>query len=254
MKMPKKQTLGLIGTGLALYLIFLAVLFPASLAWSLTQERATPLQLASLQGSIWSGSAGHVRYSNEMLGKLEWRLSPWSLLRGQPGAWISLNRNGETLEGHITMDSDNTLSASDLSLSIHGESLRSWTTPYLLHGEIQANLSALHYQPGKRVQAEGRLSFDNAEIEGPQSLILGRIDASISPEAEGSVLKFENNDSPLDMKGNIRLNGNGSYRVTAGVLNRDNQRRDINEALKIFGKPDATGRIQLSYYGKLRLR
>lgn len=254
MRRPVKQTLGLTGAGLLLYLVFLIAMFPATLGWSLAQQRAKPLQLSGLQGSIWNGSAGHVRYGNEMFGRLEWRLSPWSLLFGQPGAWIKLDRQGETLEGYVLLASDNTFSASDLSLSIHGESLSAWTAPYLLHGEIKADLSSLNYQPGERLQAEGRFSFDNAEVEGPQSLTLGRIDANISPEAEGSILRFENGDSPLDMKGNIRLNGNGSYRVTANVLNRDKQRRDITEALKLLGKPDATGRVQLSYYGKLRQR
>lgn len=254
MRRPSHQTLALGAAGLILYLIFLAVLFPAGLAWSLAQKDLPGLKLSGIEGSLWKGSASHAYYRNEPLGRLEWRLSPWALISARPGADIHLQRDGESFEATIRQAEDNGLLASNLRLSLHGETLRNWTAPYLLHGEIKAELSSLNYRPGKQIQAEGRITIDNAEVEGPQSLALGRIDARIEPAAEGSELTFENKDSPLDMKGNIRVNPNGNYRVTAGVLNRDKRRKDIIEALKVMGKQDATGRTQLSYYGRLRLR
>lgn len=242
----------LAGTGIVLYLLFLAYLIPASLGWKLApQSLKTQVQLSGLQNTIWNGSASRIMINNTPAGKLEWQLSPWSLLLGRVSADIKLTRNRELIEGHVSLTPSGGLLAEDLNLKLNGETLGQITTPYLLHGNIEGNISALSYQQGKTIQASGKIRLNDANIEGPQSLILGQVNADIMPESDGSTVKIENRDSPLDIKGTLKINGNGSYRMTLGVLNRDNQRKDIDQALRVFGKPDATGRIQLTYYGKL---
>jgi len=247
-----RSTLITAGSGFALYLLFLAYLFPASLGWKLApQSIKAQVQLSGLQDSIWSGTASRVMINNTPAGKLEWQLSPWSLLLGRLSADIRLTRNRELVEGHVTLMPSGALMAEDLNLNLKGETLHQVTSPYLLHGSIEGHINTLSYQQGKTIQASGKVLLKDAHIEGPQSLTLGQVTAAIEPEDEGSNVKIDNQASPLDIKGTLKLNGNGSYRMTLGVLNRDNQRKDIDQALKVFGKPDATGRIQLTYYGKL---
>jgi general secretion pathway protein N len=249
---PYRPTLILAGTGIGLYLLFLIYLFPASLGWNLApQSLKSQVQLSGLQGSIWSGTASRVMINNSSAGKLEWQLSPWSLLLGRISTDIQLVRNQELIEGHVALTAGGRLAASDLNLRLNGETLGQLTSPYLLHGNIEGNISILTYQQGKVIQASGKVLLTDANIEGPQSLILGQVNADIEPESDGSIIKFKNLGSPMDIKGTLKLNGNGNYRINLGVLNRDSKRQDIKEALKVFGKPDATGRIQLTYYGKL---
>lgn len=242
----------LAGTGIALYLFFLVYLFPASLGWKLVpQSLKSQVQLSGLEDSIWSGTASRVMINNAPTGKLEWQLSPWSLLLGRLSADIRLTGNRELIEGHATLMPSGALLAKDLNLKLNGETLSQVTSPYLLHGNIEGHIQTLTYQQGKTIQASGRISISDANIEGPQSLTLGQVTASIKPETDGSNVKIDNRASPLDIKGTLKINDNGSYRMTLGVLNRDNQRKDIDQALRVLGKPDATGRIQLTYYGKL---
>jgi general secretion pathway protein N len=247
-----RSLLILAGSGIAFYLLFLVYQFPASLGWSLaTQHMKNQIHLSGLQGSIWTGSANHITINSTSAGSLDWQLSPWSLLLGRVSADIRLSRQDEWLEGQVTLMTAGRLEARDLKVNLNGETLAQITTPYLLHGLIMGDISTLNYEQGKTIQASGKIQLENADIEGPQSLTLGNVRTDIQPEGEGSQISIKNQDSPLDIKGTLKLNGNGSYRMTLGVLNRDNTRRDINRALKVLGKPDATGRIQLTYYGKL---
>ncbi len=247
-----RSILILAGSGIACYLLFLVYQFPASLGWSLApQHMKNQIHLSGLQGSIWNGSANNIVINNISGGSLDWQLSPWSLLLGRVSGNIRLSRQGEWMEGRVTLMTAGRLEARDLKINLNGETLAQITTPYLLHGDIMGDISTLDYEPGKTIQASGKIQLGNADIEGPQSLNLGNVHTEIQPEGEGSQVSIKNQDSPLDIKGTLKLNGNGSYRMTLGVLNRDNTRQDINHALKVLGKPDATGRIQLTYYGKL---
>lgn len=242
----------LVGTGIGLYLLFLISQFPAALGWKLApQPLKKQVQLWGLQDSIWDGTADRVVINNNPAGKLEWRLHPWPLLFGRLSADVNLARNNESLEGRITLTSGTEFTGSGLKLSLKGETLNRLTAPYLLHGHIRADIKSLTYQQARKIQADGTILLQDAHIEGPQSFALGRINARIESEAEGSIVKFKNQDSALDVNGTITLNGNGSYRMKLGILNRDTQRRDINNALQVLGKPDATGRVQLSYFGTL---
>lgn len=250
---PRRQTWILVGTGIGLFLLFLIILFPATLGWKLVPHSLKQhAQLSGIEGSIWNGSAERLVIGHVQAGRIEWRLSPWSLLLGKLSTDVRLERGQENLNGHITLLSDTEFTASDLRLSLNGETLGGLTAPYLLHGHIRADISTLSYQKARKIQADGHILLRDAHVEGPQSFVLGRIDVQVKPEAEGSMLKFSNQDSPLDVNGSIRLKGNGSYSMKLGILNRDSQRKDINNALRVLGKPDATGRVQLKYFGNLR--
>ena len=249
----RRQAWVLVGTGIGLYLLFLIIQLPATLGWKLAPSSLKQqIQLSGIEGSIWNGSAEHLMVGNIPAGSFEWQLSPWSLLLGRLSTHVHLERGQESLDGRVTLQSANAFTASGLRLSLNGETLSGLTTPYLLHGRIRADIKSLSYEKARKIQADGHILLRDAHVEGPQSFVLGRIDAQAEPEDEGSLLKFSNQDSPLDVNGSIKLNGNGSYSMKLGILNRDSQRRDISNALKVLGKPDATGRVQLKYFGNLR--
>ena len=76
MKAIIKRNLVLAGAGIALYLVFLVALFPASLAWKLApQPLKQQMQLSGLQGSIWNGSASSLVMNRNDLGRLKWNLN-----------------------------------------------------------------------------------------------------------------------------------------------------------------------------------
>ena len=254
MKAIIKRNLIFASIGLALYLVFLVALFPASLGWKLApQAIKQQIQLAGIQGSLWSGSASNVVINRNNLGKLNWTLDTLPLLMGTAKGSFVIDREPEKLAGAFSVSGPGEFELSNVEARIQGESLEQLTTPFLLHGSITASFDSIRYSRGEEVLLEGIVNLRNTQVEGLQDIQLGNVRAEVQPDGAGSLAKFKNQDSPLDIQGEVALGINGQFDLTLGILNRDSNRKDLDNMLALLGKPDITGRVTLNYVRRISL-
>ncbi len=260
MRLPQKKILGLIGFGLGMYLLFLIALFPAALGWQwLPPALKQQVNLQGISGSIWSGRVAIATVNGYESGPLRWQLSPFSLLLGHLGIDAQIKIPAGRIQGRFTIISDTEFEAEDVSGELLADaisalSIRQLPVPVMLRGKMKPEIKSLRFHKGQTLQIQGEVKWLNASVEGVQSFPLGVVELKAEPKKQGSRITIRNNGGALELSGNLQLNGNGSYQLNLGLLNRDNQRQDLKTMLSMLGTPDATGRVHFRYNGKLPIR
>jgi len=246
--------------GVLCYLVFLIALFPAAQAYRFVAEPlsgALPqLQLAGMEGSIWSGRVGSLVYRQALLGEMSWQLSPLSLLLGkarlkallqsQDGylqSWVSTPLGG----GHVELaDTEGQLPLTELTrfspyLPVVLEGLVSFTLPVL---EVAAD--------GHLLQAEGTVIWHQATMSAPQALEFGDLQMVLHTEQAGQVTgTISDRGGPLKVAGTLNIEPDGRYRFNGTAAAAADAPASLVRSLGWLGKPDAQGRYRLSYSGKM---
>lgn len=95
---------------------------PAALMAMLLKPLAPQLQLQMLEGGFWQGRAGAAFWQQGeqrfALGRLEWKLSPLSLLWLHPGAQISTSYGEQFVDAHVRVSPLGTLQLRDLRAAL----------------------------------------------------------------------------------------------------------------------------------------
>ncbi len=73
------------------YLAFVVFTFPASFATTRLNAAKPEVQINDVDGSIWSGGAGDIRYQGIPIGALEWSAQPLGILQGEWKNHLVLN-------------------------------------------------------------------------------------------------------------------------------------------------------------------
>jgi hypothetical protein len=73
------------------YLAFVVFTFPASFATTRLNAAKPEVQINDVDGSIWSGGAGDVRYQRVAIGALEWKTQPLGIFQGEWKNHLVLN-------------------------------------------------------------------------------------------------------------------------------------------------------------------
>ncbi len=256
----KSVLLRYLALGLPLYLLFLVALFPAAQAHRLVAEplaKAAPeLKLAGLDGSVWSGRAGTVAFRKALLGEMSWQLSPFALLLGK----VKLNALLQSEAGYLQSDVSTPFSGGDFALAdIEGrlplaELLRfAPYMPVVLDGQVSLDLPVLELAPdGRLLHAEGTLMWHQAAMSAPQSLSLGDLQVVLRTEKEGQVIgDISDRGGPLKVEGTVKYSPDGSYRLNGTVAAAENAPKEVSQMLAWLGRPDAQGRYQLNYNGRI---
>lgn len=96
-----------VATAIASFLAFLVVFAPASLVWSLISEevvnRLPDLQVHQISGTIWDGES-EIQFRQLPSSALTWQLSPLALASATARIHITVQGQGHSLQGQITLD------------------------------------------------------------------------------------------------------------------------------------------------------
>jgi len=213
--MMKKILLGI--SALLVIAGVVVVRAPAQVLADQLHQRFPQIALNETQGSIWTGRANQLKFNNQTLGALSWRIHPAALLRGQ---WqIDLDLSGRDLVLDTSVLSN--LSGENLSFSgLKGHIPSAWlqialNTPFLiLLGQLELNLNELIITGGELVAIEGRTTWAKAAIGG-----------------------------------NITV-ASQQYQVAAGLRARNNQ-VELAQALRLMGRADQNQTVYLNIQGPM---
>jgi len=242
--------------GLAAYLLFMVVLFPADRVHALLQQHADlPLPLYQVSGSIWHGHIGSAQVAGVDVNNVDWCLHPWALLLGRLEMGLSLTDVdspvglvvGRSFDGSYYVRSNEALSIPVLEGLFNQQ-------PYGLTGSVSLDLDDIRLLDGRLDRISGSLHWQQAGLSEPLNIALGDFDLLLSTEEDGAVQgALADGGGPLQAEGLLVLLPDNSYRLTMTLRARDKSRADLKQALSLLGTPSPDGKVSLTRRGRLNL-
>ena len=252
MKLRLQSWHWLIAYGLLIYLLFLVINLPASMAWSMAPEDVKrTVSISNMQGSAWSARADNIVIKGFELGKADWTVNPLALVLGQLGGKLNVRHALGQMETGYNLSADQTIELSNVNGEFSAAILDAAIVPFMLAGSIHSQLESVQIQGRSLLTATGELQWRDASITGVADVSLGNITFKASPEAKGTKLQVSNEGGVIAISGDIRVTGNGRYRLNLLLSSRDNRNTDLKNMLAVLGRADAQGRVRFNQAGRL---
>ena len=243
--------------GILLYLIFLLVTAPAFLLRPVLNQWLPQVQVSSLEGSLWQGSAVpvilQVNQAAVYLGRLDWQLDPWSLLRLQPRLQLQTRADTHQLETTLILDRTGLLTVRDTRFNFPIALLEPWV-PLLVSGTIEAELRELTLSQQAVVAADGLVLFrDIFWLAGDNRRLVGDYQAQLQRVDDRTLgVDLADLGAALALTGNVRAGLDGRYQMQLTLLPTPALAPEIRQSLQLFYRPNARGESQLNQSGRWR--
>jgi len=245
--MQSRSRLLLVG-GLTL-LVGLVVIFPARIAYQWIVP--STLKLASIQGSVWRGSAGEASVAGVYIRDLRWRVRPATLLTGRLGYALEARPSSGFIECNVAVGITGTLTASDLTASLPLQLLRQATQTPGLAGSLSVQFTELKLDRGIPVAAEGSLEVANLVLPEVYQYSIGGYRAEFFTQDSGVMSSVEDVAGMVDLAGTLQVAPDGTYEFLAQVAAKENTPANLRERMQYLGSADERGQRVLGFGGKL---
>jgi general secretion pathway protein N len=253
--MKKGLMLALLGA--AAFVVFLVATAPATLLASVVQ-RATPVQLHGVGGTLWHGSAQRVIAPELELGPLSWRLHGWRLLLGEARLSLEIPESAPRLRGKavVTASVLNKVSLSDVDLQADA----AWgpthaALPLAADGRFHLQIQSAELRNGELPRVQGQLEWREARILYPQPYALGayRMTMRHDPATDPQFLlgEIKDIDSPFKIDGTVKIDRAGDYQFAARLSTAPYAPQIFKDTLLFLGEPEADGSVRIERTGNV---
>ena len=247
-----KKTIKYIGITFFLYLLFLIVNVPASLAISFI-NLPTNLTYRTVSGTAWTGKLQQARYKGVSLGTVNWEFSPLNLLLGELSSDVSIVSNEQYINTELTVSLSGKVNLEETRFSIDLSSLQPLTygMPFAYEGKASGYFPVSFFLKNEYVGLNGKLSLSAIAMISPQQQSLGDFMVDFRAENEGATSgKIADNGGPLSISGTLNLSKNGQIVVSAKLAAKE-AGSALEQALAFFGRKDSNGRVIVNTRFKL---
>jgi len=241
----------LVAAGFAAFLVFLAVLVPASL---LLRWLPAGVTADGLAGTIWSGRARSVGVRGRSIGSVTWSCHPWRLVVLEWSCRLELRPPDGALSVALSGTFDGELQGEDLNGKLPIAQFAGIGAPNGWTGRLEFDVPRLRLTDGVPVEAEGRLFVRELKAPGPDGARLGDFELVIGEGAVGMGAltgRLRDLGGPLRVRGTIELKENRSYLMTGEVAPGPGAGDEIFNSLAFLGPPDSLGRRPFTVEGTL---
>lgn len=238
----------------AIYIAALVALFPATLALRWFLPSVPGLVIGPADGTVWDGHIAGVRYSGLNAGTLHWNLHALSLLTLHASADIVLERpDASPLAFSMQAGADGVVTLRDIAGSTSISELeRAGIVPRnVASGDVLARFSVLELAEGTPRAAEGTLGVSGLQTAFLPGTPLGSYQGEVTTTDEGIRVNFNDVEAPLRIAGQALLKPDGSYSVSGTVTPGTATPDALRRGLVLLGRPDASGRYQFGFDGRL---
>lgn len=243
--------------GVAIYVVFLIALFPASIAVKLA-PLPKGINVTGASGSIWSGRIETLNIQKRQLEQVQWQLSPWGLFLGKAKLDVVIGNRASAVNGKGLV----TISMS----GIDAEGLRFEAPSSFLLGkarlpfrtEVNGEISLFveRLQQGKPwcEQLKGKLFLNTVSVKNQfGNYPLGDIELGLSCEDGNIKVRSDEAMNKLGLDGTVLVKADKMVQVAAKIKETSSQPADLKKALGFLGKKDSQGYYPISYQGRLPL-
>ena len=252
-----RRGLAYILLGLLAYTVSLVLLCPASLLIEQLAQRLPGFSAQNVQGSAVQGSAQSVQLSaTARLETIAWRLRVLPLLLGRIEYELRLTAPELNIWGIAGVGFDRQLRITALNgqLPLPRAIALAGRPPPPLNGTLELENVAVHLnRDGRPQQAGGLVHLRNVSTSFGNPLPLGNFDIQLQTQASALVASIQDQGGPLQLNGNLTLDPDGRYRFTAQAAPRDQDNRELYQALNLLGRPEGNGKWTFDLAGSLQV-
>ena len=229
--------------GAALFLCILLATAPARLLGYVVPSQQ--LMLQGFQGRLWHGSAESavlaVSGGYLQLGRLQWDLSPWSLLLLSPRAELETYWGKQTLVADVSISPAGEIRLRDTSLNFPARLIRHWL-PVQLRGSFNLLTEDLSFQDQRPSAGSGRLVWQRARwIGNAANQKLGdyvlEFEVDEAQQLQGVISTLS---GPIMVQGKVTFNQQ-QYSVDLELSSENGIRAEMGSALELIAEPTDTG-------------
>ena len=247
-----RNTLYWIAGSIVVYLFFLLLYLPASVALSML-SLPPGIHLSGISGTAWSGQASYVSIRGVQAGSLKWKLSPWSFLLANPTAKISILKDKQFILTTASVSFAGKTSLQDTRFNIQLSTLQPliYGMPFAYDGQVAGFFSDIYFSRDQYIGINGKLSLSGLKLTSPQQQYLGNYIATFRQEQAGaSSIEVSTTEAELKIDAKIVLEKNGLARISA-ELAAASPGNAIDKMISMLGKKDSQGRVMLRQQFKL---
>jgi len=247
----------LLAIGLAAWLIYLLISFPAARAWAWWGSDVPGLQVAGVEGTVWHGSLRGVRYENFHARSISWQLAPLALLRLRATLDLDLRLDDGFVTSRVQATPSGAIELSDLlgQLSLPTLAPVLELPPNMLEGQINFGFDHVLIN-GLPHSVQGRATLGQAGFRiGRRLTELGNFAADIhTTEAQVLIANIrDQGEGPLQVEGSAQFNpADGTYGSNLRIQVRD-AGSELERMLEGGLRKDNEGNYLLNYNGRLQL-
>lgn len=248
------KTRTLLLTGIGSFLAFLIASAPVAAVYPRLAPEGSPLQLAGLSGSLFSGSAGSVSYLGRSVAQpLNWSFNPLALVAARLGVHVDGSTHGLLFDGDVARSLGGDLIVSDLAASgsLKGLMALGGAMQLPIDGEIGVKLDKLLIEARFPKQASAEITLARLRWSLGQPLILGDFAITVTTEAGVLIASVAPTAGPLEVNGDIRVNADRSYDVDLKVKARPEAEAPVRNLVATLGQPDTQGYFRIKTRAQL---
>lgn len=228
----------------AVFFVFLLlVLAPARLlGFMLPSEQVA---LSGYSGTLWRGAASRALVATPggwlHLGRVQWRLRPWSLLLFTPRLTVDAAWGNQIARGDVIVRGGDALGLRDFELRIDA-ALVQQLAPVALDGTLRLDMERLEIAGGEPLETLGRAVWQGAVWQAPRGRkLLGDYALELlQPEGEplvGTVLTLA---GPVTASGSLTL-ASRRYGIDLDIGSEGAMDPGLQQALSLVAQPVSTG-------------
>lgn len=222
--------------GMAAYLLFLLMAAPAVKVWPLFQSRLQNIQLAGIEGSLWSGQAAQLDVSPLQLKDVSWRFRPFGLFVGRAVFNVDGQLQAEKIKAKVGSTFLGRPYLSDLRGRVSANDLFYWLglKPVKLGGDLDFDIDDLEWSESGLPAMAGTTSWSSAQLVSPIQLVLGT--AQLETQIEDAVTRgaLEARGGALLVQADVELKPDGAYRFDADIQPKGDLPPAVEKFLSAF--------------------
>lgn len=229
---------------------------PASWVYQQLPQRSG-VEATGISGTIWQGQLQQLKVNRQDFGALSWQFQPSKLFAAKLqyqvrfGQGSSMRLTGKGLLG-VGLSG---FYAQDVLASLPIEQVLPYApmrVPVDLKGQLELSLRSFRYAAPWCEQATGSLAWSGAEVDSPVGqLALGPVIADVQCQSQQIDIQGKQNNQQVSSEFSASLNEQARYQSMAWFKPGASFPATLGEHLKWLGEPNAQGRYQFSFAGKL---
>jgi len=246
-----------IAVGVGAYLAFTLSSFPAATAYAWFAPPT--VQLAGIEGTLWSGRAAGGSAAELALRDVRWRVHAWPLLLGRVAADLRAQLDDGFVSAHVQA-TRRRVQLSDVQVSTSLPTLRNVLPVAGMRGTVSFKNGALDLDlvRGWPTKLVGELTLAQLEapplIAGPRGKLvpLGNYAVRFVDGTDGIKAILNDTGGPLEVSGTLTLDAERAFLLDALIKPRAEAPRELVDGVKAMTEdPDAEGRYRLKWPGRL---
>ncbi|MEO1242375.1 MAG: type II secretion system protein N [Pseudomonadota bacterium] len=241
----------LITLGVAAFVATCIAIAPASLLSAFAGQGRADVSYNSIEGTIWRGKVSRLTADGALIGDVDFRISPFSLIGLSPRAYVKSTNGAVRGEGVVTIGAGQRISVSDANLEVDlGPFARRGVLGMPVKGEARVRIAEVRLSRRGCVRAEGDVWTNVLEAPARQYQTDGfPLSGDVSCDGDDFVLALsgESGDGAAEMS--IRLTPDFTYELTASVRPAED---NVASTLRFFGFEDNDGALIYGSAGVLR--